>query len=80
MAEHVQDSSHPLSLSLQGAAGGSQSGEQTDGGTGNWRGMIRKGDEGAAGERAGLQHSYPSSPHKGYAVNLLDVVGTPQVL
>ncbi|KAF3855063.1 hypothetical protein F7725_023118 [Dissostichus mawsoni] len=55
------------------AAGGSQSGEQTDGGTGNWRGMIRKGDEGAAGERAGLQHSYPSSPHKGYAVNLLDV-------
>ncbi|XP_063766567.1 dynamin-1-like protein isoform X1 [Eleginops maclovinus] len=58
------------------AAGGSQSGqgsEQTDGGTGNWRGMLRKGDEGAAGERAGLQHSYPSSPLKGHAVNLLDV-------
>ncbi|XP_010770997.1 dynamin-1-like protein [Notothenia coriiceps] len=61
------------SEAAKAAAGGSQSGEQTDGGTGNWRGMIRKGDEGATGERAGLQHSYPSSPHKGYAVNLLDV-------
>uniref|UniRef100_A0A673YF32 Dynamin-1-like protein n=1 Tax=Salmo trutta TaxID=8032 RepID=A0A673YF32_SALTR len=35
-------------------------------GTGNWRGMLKKGDEGAPG-------SGPASPHKGLAVNLLDV-------
>ncbi|KAM9407352.1 dynamin-1-like protein isoform 3-T5 [Salvelinus alpinus] len=35
-------------------------------GTGNWRGMLKKGDEGANG-------SGPASPHKGLAVNLLDV-------
>uniref|UniRef100_A0A6Q2Y3C8 Dynamin-1-like protein n=1 Tax=Esox lucius TaxID=8010 RepID=A0A6Q2Y3C8_ESOLU len=35
-------------------------------GTGNWRGMLKKGDEGAPG-------SGPASPHKGHAVNLLDV-------
>ncbi|XP_029289083.1 dynamin-1-like protein isoform X2 [Cottoperca gobio] len=58
------------------AAGGSQSGpgsEQTDGGTGNWRGMLRKGEDGSAGDRTMMQHPYPSSPQKGYAVNLLDV-------
>uniref|UniRef100_A0A8C7JSD2 Dynamin-1-like protein n=1 Tax=Oncorhynchus kisutch TaxID=8019 RepID=A0A8C7JSD2_ONCKI len=36
-------------------------------GTGNWRGMLKKGDEGAP-------TSGPSSPHKGLAVNLLDVL------
>ncbi|KAM6926148.1 dynamin-1-like protein isoform 4-T4 [Lycodopsis pacificus] len=57
-------------------AGGSQSGnvgEQTDGGTGNWRGMLKKGEDGPAGDRAVLQHPLPASPHRGHAVNLLDV-------
>ncbi|KAM8891110.1 dynamin-1-like protein isoform 3-T3 [Spinachia spinachia] len=56
------------------AAGGSQSGgEQTDGGTGTWRGMLKKGEDGAAGDRAMLQHPLPASPQRGHAVNLLDV-------
>lgn len=56
-------------------AGGSQGGSvsETDGGTGNWRGMLKKGEDGAAGDRAMLQHPLPASPHKGHAVNLLDV-------
>lgn len=65
-------------LPLQAVAGGSQSGnvgEQTDGGTGNWRGMLKKGEDGPAGDRAVLQHPLPASPHRGHAVNLLDVVG-----
>ncbi|XP_028439988.1 dynamin-1-like protein isoform X4 [Perca flavescens] len=58
------------------AASGSQSGaasEQTDGGTGNWRGMLKKGEDGPATDRAMLQAPPPANPHKGYAVNLLDV-------
>ncbi|XP_042267695.1 dynamin-1-like protein isoform X2 [Thunnus maccoyii] len=58
------------------AAGGSQGGavsEQTDGGTGNWRGMLKKGEDGALGDRAMLQTTLPVSPQKGHAVNLLDV-------
>ncbi|XP_032379087.1 dynamin-1-like protein isoform X4 [Etheostoma spectabile] len=54
------------------AASGAQSGaasEQTDGGTGNWRGMLKKGEDGQATDRAMLH----ANPHKGYAVNLLDV-------
>ncbi|XP_075945481.1 dynamin-1-like protein isoform X2 [Anarhichas minor] len=57
-------------------AGGSQSGnvgEQTDGGTGNWRGMLKKGEDGPASDRAMLQHPLPASPQRGHAVNLLDV-------
>ncbi|XP_058501644.1 dynamin-1-like protein isoform X2 [Solea solea] len=57
----------------KGAAGGSQSGnvsDQTDSGTGSWRGMLKKGEEGAVGDRT---HPFPMSPHKGHAVNLLDV-------
>ncbi|KAM4572712.1 dynamin-1-like protein isoform 3-T3 [Odontesthes bonariensis] len=54
------------------AASGSQSalvGEQGDGGMGNWRGMLRKGEEGAPSDR-----TMPlASPQRGYAVNLLDV-------
>ncbi|XP_037624330.1 dynamin-1-like protein isoform X4 [Sebastes umbrosus] len=60
----------------KGAAGGSQSGsvsDQTDSsGTGTWRGMLKK-DDGLAGDRVMMQHPLPASPHKGYAVNLLDV-------
>lgn len=53
------------------AAGSSQSGsgtEQGDGGTGNWRGMLKKGDEGIS-----AQGSFLASPQRGHAVNLLDV-------
>uniref|UniRef100_A0A3B4XLJ4 Dynamin-1-like protein n=1 Tax=Seriola lalandi dorsalis TaxID=1841481 RepID=A0A3B4XLJ4_SERLL len=58
------------------AAAGSQSGsvsEQIDGGTGNWRGMLKKGEEGSAGDRAVPLNPFPSSPQRGHAVNLLDV-------
>ncbi|XP_039989892.1 dynamin-1-like protein isoform X2 [Xiphias gladius] len=56
------------------AAGCSQSAsvsEQADGGTGNWRGMLRKGEEGTAGDRP--LNPTPASPQRGHAVNLLDV-------
>ncbi|XP_052330627.1 dynamin-1-like protein isoform X2 [Oncorhynchus keta] len=52
------------------AAGGGPQGDQ-DGGTGNWRGMLKKGDEGMGGSM--LQTSNPASPQRGHAVNLLDV-------
>nr|XP_046249309.1 dynamin-1-like protein isoform X2 [Scatophagus argus] len=58
------------------AAGGSQSSsvsEQADSGTGSWRGMLKRGEDPAAGDRAAPQPPFPSSPQKGYAVNLLDV-------
>uniref|UniRef100_A0A6Q2ZJ13 Dynamin-1-like protein n=1 Tax=Esox lucius TaxID=8010 RepID=A0A6Q2ZJ13_ESOLU len=51
------------------AAGGGFQGEQEGGGTGNWRGMLKKGDEGSAGDKS----SNPASPQRGHAVNLLDV-------
>ncbi|KAM8752175.1 dynamin-1-like protein isoform 4-T4 [Acanthopagrus schlegelii] len=57
------------------AAGGSQSGsvsEQVDGGTGNWRGMLKRGED-STGDRAVSQSPFPSSPQRGHAVNLLDV-------
>jgi len=40
---------------------------------GNWRGMLRKGEE---GDRTMPQSLPAASPQRGYAVNLLDVVGT----
>uniref|UniRef100_A0A665WK81 Dynamin-1-like protein n=1 Tax=Echeneis naucrates TaxID=173247 RepID=A0A665WK81_ECHNA len=58
------------------AAGVSQSGsvsEQLDGGMGNWRGLLKKGDEGPAGDRAMPPNPIPASPQRGHAVNLLDV-------
>ncbi|XP_029009306.1 dynamin-1-like protein isoform X2 [Betta splendens] len=60
---------------VKAAAGGSQSGpvnEQMESGMGNWRGMLKKGEEGAFGDRAAPQNP-PASPQKGHAVNLLDV-------
>ncbi|XP_070763521.1 dynamin-1-like protein isoform X3 [Enoplosus armatus] len=57
-------------------SGGSQSGsvgDQTDSGTGTWRGMLKRGEDGASADRAVPQPSLLSSPHKGHAVNLLDV-------
>uniref|UniRef100_G3NJJ2 Dynamin-1-like protein n=1 Tax=Gasterosteus aculeatus aculeatus TaxID=481459 RepID=G3NJJ2_GASAC len=63
-----------LMAHLLAAAGGPQSGgEQTDGGTGTWRGMLKRGEDGTAGDRAVLQHPQPASPQRGHAVNLLDV-------
>ncbi|XP_056271782.1 dynamin-1-like protein isoform X4 [Pseudoliparis swirei] len=58
------------------AAGGAQSGsagDQPESGTGNWRGMLKKGEDGPAGDRAMLQYPHPASPQRGHAVNLLDV-------
>lgn len=63
---------------LQAAVGATTAvpAEQVDPGTGGWRGMLKRGDEGAAGDRATPQPPFPSSPQKGHAVNLLDVVRT----
>uniref|UniRef100_A0A671SS95 Dynamin-1-like protein n=1 Tax=Sinocyclocheilus anshuiensis TaxID=1608454 RepID=A0A671SS95_9TELE len=52
-----------------GMAGGAQ-GEQ-EGGTGTWRGMLKKGEE--YEDKMKPQSSVPVSPQKGHAVNLLDV-------
>ncbi|KAL2093605.1 hypothetical protein ACEWY4_010917 [Coilia grayii] len=43
-----------------------------DGGTGNWRGMLKK-EDGLLDDKAKLQASQPASPQRGHAVNLLDV-------
>uniref|UniRef100_A0A673J6K8 Dynamin-1-like protein n=1 Tax=Sinocyclocheilus rhinocerous TaxID=307959 RepID=A0A673J6K8_9TELE len=52
-----------------GMAGGAQ-GEQ-EGGTGTWRGMLKKGEE--YEDKMKPQSSVPVNPQKGHAVNLLDV-------
>ncbi|XP_051976153.1 dynamin-1-like protein isoform X1 [Xyrauchen texanus] len=52
-------------------AGGAQ-GEQ-EGGTGTWRGMLKKGDDIQGDDRTKLQSSIQASPQIGHAVNLLDV-------
>uniref|UniRef100_A0A8C2DPQ6 Dynamin-1-like protein n=1 Tax=Cyprinus carpio TaxID=7962 RepID=A0A8C2DPQ6_CYPCA len=51
---------------------GRAQGEQ-EGGTGTWRGMLKKGDESQGEDRTKPQSSVPASPQKGHAVNLLDV-------
>ncbi|XP_029698054.1 dynamin-1-like protein isoform X3 [Takifugu rubripes] len=58
----------PAAVPRDKAAAGGPASEQTEGGTGTWRGMLKKGDESAA-----MQPPFPSSPLKGQAVNLLDV-------
>lgn len=50
--------------------GGAAQGEQ-EGGTGNWRGMLKKGEDGQGDDRSKQQSS--GSTQKGHAVNLLDV-------
>ncbi|XP_066504870.1 dynamin-1-like protein isoform X2 [Hoplias malabaricus] len=42
-------------------------------GTGNWRGMLKKGEDGQADDKSKQQVPLPASPQKGHAVNLLDV-------
>nr|XP_061812293.1 dynamin-1-like protein isoform X5 [Nerophis lumbriciformis] len=50
------------------------SSDQTDSsGTGNWRGMLKRGEDGMAGDRTVPQTPLLNSPQKGHAVNLLDV-------
>uniref|UniRef100_A0A8C7P6C8 Dynamin-1-like protein n=1 Tax=Oncorhynchus mykiss TaxID=8022 RepID=A0A8C7P6C8_ONCMY len=60
-----------VSLRLPTAGGGSQGDQEV--GTGNWRGMLKKGEEGVGGDKSMLQTSNPGSPQRGHAVNLLDV-------
>uniref|UniRef100_A0A674F8U8 Dynamin-1-like protein n=1 Tax=Salmo trutta TaxID=8032 RepID=A0A674F8U8_SALTR len=62
----------PSSVPRDKAAGGGSQGDQ-DVGTGNWRGMLKKGEEGIGGDKSMLQTSNPGSPQRGHAVNLLDV-------
>ncbi|TRY56112.1 hypothetical protein DNTS_015244 [Danionella cerebrum] len=52
-------------------SGGAQA--EQDGGTGNWRGMLKKGEEAQVEDKSKLHTTIPASPQKGHAVNLLDV-------
>lgn len=52
---------------------GAGQGDQ-EGGTGNWRGMFKKGEEGQGDDKTKLQSFITASPQRGHAVNLLDVV------
>uniref|UniRef100_A0A8C1WV28 Dynamin-1-like protein n=1 Tax=Cyprinus carpio TaxID=7962 RepID=A0A8C1WV28_CYPCA len=56
----------PSAVPRDKMSGGAQ-GEQ-EGGTGTWRGMLKKGEEGQGEDKMKAQ-----SPQKGHAVNLLDV-------
>ncbi|XP_051548103.1 dynamin-1-like protein isoform X1 [Myxocyprinus asiaticus] len=61
----------PSAVPRDKMAGGAQ-GEQ-EGGTGTWRGMLKRGEDGQGDDKTKLYSSIPASPHKGHAVNLLDV-------
>ncbi|XP_053741108.1 dynamin-1-like protein isoform X1 [Synchiropus splendidus] len=64
----------PRDKAAPGTSQNTPASEQADSGTGNWRGMLKKGDDGlVAGDRASQSTSGTSSPQKGHAVNLLDV-------
>ncbi|KAM9470061.1 dynamin-1-like protein isoform 4-T4 [Clarias gariepinus] len=52
--------------------GGSAQGDQETG-TGTWRGMLKKGEEGQPDDKLKQPVPLPASPQKGHAVNLLDV-------
>ncbi|XP_008409220.1 dynamin-1-like protein isoform X2 [Poecilia reticulata] len=71
--------SEPVALegeAAKAAAASLQSGsvnEQGDGGTGNWRGMFKKGEEGLPADRTTPQPLSGVTPQRGHAVNLLDV-------
>ncbi|XP_058252643.1 dynamin-1-like protein isoform X3 [Hemibagrus wyckioides] len=54
------------------AKGASSQGEQETG-TGTWRGMLKKGEEGQPDDKLKQPVPLPASPQKGHAVNLLDV-------
>ncbi|KAG7454730.1 hypothetical protein MATL_G00262840 [Megalops atlanticus] len=67
-------SESPAPAEVEGvkAAGGGTQGDQ-EAGTGSWRGMLKKGEEGQPEDKGKAQASLPASPQKGHAVNLLDV-------
>uniref|UniRef100_A0A673J928 Dynamin-1-like protein n=1 Tax=Sinocyclocheilus rhinocerous TaxID=307959 RepID=A0A673J928_9TELE len=50
---------------------GAKHGGEQEGGTGTWRGMLKKGEE--YEDKMKPQSSVPVNPQKGHAVNLLDV-------
>ncbi|KAL4640705.1 dynamin-1-like protein isoform X2 [Arapaima gigas] len=57
----------------KGAGGGPGPQGEPEAGTGTWRGMLKKGEDGPAEDKAKTHTSLPASPQKGHAVNLLDV-------
>ncbi|XP_071374154.1 dynamin-1-like protein isoform X8 [Centroberyx affinis] len=63
----------PRDKAAAGSSQGASVSEQVDSGTGNWRGMLKRGEDGVPADRAVLQPPIPASPQKGHAVNLLDV-------
>ncbi|KAM9816161.1 dynamin-1-like protein isoform X2 [Syngnathus typhle] len=64
----------PRDKAAAGGAQGASSGDQTDsGGTGNWRGMLKRGEDSASGDRTMPQNALPATPQKGHAINFLDV-------
>ncbi|KPP75622.1 dynamin-1-like protein-like [Scleropages formosus] len=67
----------PVPTELEGSKG---AGGEPEASTGTWRGMLKKGEEGPAEEKAKAQGSLPASPQKGHAVNLLDVSHSPFLL
>ncbi|XP_036373744.1 dynamin-1-like protein isoform X2 [Megalops cyprinoides] len=70
----LSPSEAPAPSEAEGAkgAGAGPQGDQ-EAGTGTWRGMLKKGEEGAQDDKSKPQSSLPASPQKGHAVNLLDV-------
>ncbi|XP_036373746.1 dynamin-1-like protein isoform X4 [Megalops cyprinoides] len=62
----------PSAVPRDKGAGAGPQGDQ-EAGTGTWRGMLKKGEEGAQDDKSKPQSSLPASPQKGHAVNLLDV-------
>uniref|UniRef100_A0A8B9L4E4 Dynamin-1-like protein n=1 Tax=Astyanax mexicanus TaxID=7994 RepID=A0A8B9L4E4_ASTMX len=62
----------PSAVPRDKVGGGGWSGDQ-EAGTGNWRGMLKKGEEGQPEDKLKQQGPLPASPQKGHAVNLLDV-------
>ncbi|XP_034032022.1 dynamin-1-like protein isoform X2 [Thalassophryne amazonica] len=66
----------PEGEAAKAAASSSQgglTGEQVDSGMGNWRGMLKRGEDVVVGERTSVHNPLTASPQKGHAVNLLDV-------
>ncbi|XP_030650124.1 dynamin-1-like protein isoform X3 [Chanos chanos] len=70
--QSLSPTEHPPAEGEAPKVSGGAQGDQ-DGGTGNWRGMLKKGEDGLPEDKAKLQSTLPASPQKGHAVNLLDV-------
>ncbi|KAJ8374170.1 hypothetical protein SKAU_G00047500 [Synaphobranchus kaupii] len=65
----------PALTEAEGTKGGSGGGPPGDpeAGTGTWRGMLKKGEEGLWEDRSRATPPLTASPQKGHAINLLDV-------